>query len=31
MPTASSPPTSAPIRADWPFVLVALGFGALIG
>jgi hypothetical protein len=31
MPTASSPPTSAPIRADWPFVLVALGFGTLIG
>jgi CDP-diglyceride synthetase len=31
MPTASSPPTSAPRRADWPFVLVALAFGALIG
>lgn len=31
MPTASSPPTSALRRADWPFVLVALGFGALIG
>jgi hypothetical protein len=31
MPTASSPPTSAPIRADWPFTMVALGFGALIG
>ena len=31
MPTASSPPTSAPRRAGWPFVLVALGCGALIG
>jgi hypothetical protein len=31
MPTASSPPTSAPRRADWPFVVVALGCGALIG
>ena len=31
MPTASSPPTSAPRRADWPFTMVALVLGALIG
>ncbi|HEX9120856.1 MAG TPA: hypothetical protein VF840_09985 [Terriglobales bacterium] len=31
MPTASSPAASALIPADWPFTIVALAFGALIG
>jgi hypothetical protein len=31
MPTASSQPASAPIGADWPFAMLALALGALIG